>query len=75
LNKNIKKSGASEQVSAIDILNEFNRIIEEQYAKNLKDAFLKLGYEISVKTYGFERKLPTVLSLGFNVSKSVSKLA
>lgn len=37
LNKNIKKSGASEQVSAIDILNEFNRIIEEQYAKNLKD--------------------------------------
>lgn len=37
LNKNIKKSGASEQVSAIDVLNEFNRIIEEQYAKNLKD--------------------------------------
>ena len=37
LNKNIKKSGASEQVSAIDILNEFNRIIKEHYAKNLKD--------------------------------------
>jgi len=37
LNKNIKKSGASEQVSAIDVLNEFNRIIEERYAKNLKD--------------------------------------
>src|SRR4030067_220495 len=37
LNKNIKKSGASEQVSAIDVLNEFNRIIEERYAKSLKD--------------------------------------
>ena len=37
LNKNIKKSGVSEQVSAIDILNEFNRIIEARYAKNLKD--------------------------------------
>ena len=33
LNKNIKKSGAGEQMSAIDILNEFNRIIEERYAK------------------------------------------
>ena len=37
LNKNIKKSGASEQVSAIDVLNEFNRIIEARYAKSLKD--------------------------------------
>ncbi|TAN58140.1 DUF721 domain-containing protein [Patescibacteria group bacterium] len=37
LNKNIKKSGASEQVSAIDVLNEFNRIIEDRYAKDLKD--------------------------------------
>ena len=37
LNKNIKKSGVSEQVSAIDILNEFNRIIEARYAKSLKD--------------------------------------
>lgn len=37
LNKNIKKSGASEQISAIDVLNEFNRVIDNQYVKNLKD--------------------------------------
>lgn len=29
------------------------------YAKNLKKAFIELGFEARVKIYGFERKLPT----------------
>jgi glycosyltransferase involved in cell wall biosynthesis len=30
-----------------------------QYAKNLKEAFEKIGHKVSVKTYGIEDKLPT----------------
>lgn len=32
-----------------------------QYAKNLKEAFEKMGHKVKVKTYGIEEKLPTGL--------------
>lgn len=37
LRKSVKKSGAGDQVEAIDVLKRFNQIIETQYSDKLKD--------------------------------------
>lgn len=37
LNKSVKKTGVAEQIEAVDVLNEFSKIIDADYSKNLKD--------------------------------------
>lgn len=42
-----------------------------QYAKNLREAFEKLGHNVSIKTYGFEYRLPTGVRHIFFLSKII----
>ncbi|MFH0804140.1 MAG: glycosyltransferase family 4 protein [Candidatus Zambryskibacteria bacterium] len=46
-----------------------------QYAKNLKDAFEKMGHVVNVKTYGMEDRLPTGIRHLFFFLKIIPQIA